>query len=221
MKNTNKTGKKNKAHKTSIVFDATSRKDFLTGFRKRKNERRKKAKEQLETEYKEEVRKAKQKAREDVMNAKATGASHQIVPEIADLIREDCVDKSTTEDYGTHTVSVTHLNAFGRSNKIEEITNDDIENTENEKIDSSNLNNNSSRLLGKNDLKDVNKLAAKNLSKSKAFAQVKAQSKKGNANTAGGKKATQNKKFSKKCTVSKREKHYNPRNKSHKKNKDK
>ena len=137
------------------------------------------------------------------------------------MLSEDCVDKSTTEDYGTHTVSVTHLNAFGRSNKIEEITNDDIENTENEKIDSSNLNNNSFRLLGKSDLKDVNKLAAKNLSKSKAFAQVKAQSKKGNANTAGGKKATQNKKFSKKCTVSKREKHYNPRNKSHKKNKDK
>ena len=87
MKNTNKTSKKNKAHKTSIVFDEASRKNFLTGFRKRKNERRKKAKEQLEKEFKEEVRRAKQKAREDVINAKATGASHQILPEVEHLIR--------------------------------------------------------------------------------------------------------------------------------------
>ena len=79
--------KKSKKDKTSIVFDEASRKDFLTGFRKRKNERRKKAKEQLERDLKEEIRKARQKAREDVINAKATGASHQIVPEIEHLIK--------------------------------------------------------------------------------------------------------------------------------------
>ena len=73
--------------KTSIVFDETSRKDFLTGFRKRKNERRKKAKEQLEKDLKEEIQRAKRKAREDMEQAKSTGASHQIVPEIEHLIK--------------------------------------------------------------------------------------------------------------------------------------
>ena len=87
MKNTKNVGRKNKGNKTAIVFDEASRKNFLTGFRKRKNERRKKAKEQLEKEFKEEIRKAKQKAREDVLNAKATGASHQILPEVEHLIR--------------------------------------------------------------------------------------------------------------------------------------
>ena len=87
MKKTIKINKKNKSNKTSIVFDESSRKDFLTGFRKRKNERRKKAKEQIEKEFREEVRKAKQKARDDVINAKATGASHQILPEVEHLIQ--------------------------------------------------------------------------------------------------------------------------------------
>ena len=92
MKKTNIINKKNrppknKGKKTTITFSEASRKDFLTGFRKRKNERRKKAKEQLEKEYKEEVRKAKQKARDDVVNAKSTGASHQILPEIEHLIK--------------------------------------------------------------------------------------------------------------------------------------
>ena len=50
---------RNKKTKTSIVFDADARKEFLTGFRKRKNERRRKAKEQLERELKEEKVKAR------------------------------------------------------------------------------------------------------------------------------------------------------------------
>ena len=84
---TNNARKKNKSNKTSVVFNEASRKDFLTGFRKRKNERRKKAKDQLEKEYKEEVRRAKQKAKDDVIHSKATGASHQILPEVEHLIR--------------------------------------------------------------------------------------------------------------------------------------
>ena len=87
MNKTNNARKKNKSNKTSVVFNEASRKDFLTGFRKRKNERRKKAKDQLEKEYKEEVRRAKQKAKDDVIHSKATGASHQILPEVEHLIR--------------------------------------------------------------------------------------------------------------------------------------
>ena len=93
--------RRSKKDKTSVVFDAASRKDFLTGFRKRKNERRKKAKEQFEKDFKEEKRKAKQKAREDVINAKATGASHRIVPEIEHLIRGRYLLTCTKWDIGT------------------------------------------------------------------------------------------------------------------------
>ena len=138
------------------------------------------------------------------------------------MLSEECISTSTTQDYGTHTVSVTHLNGFGRSdtNNIEEITNDEIENSEKEKIHASSQNNNISRPLGKNDLKNINKLAAKKVSKSKAFAHIKQQSNKKDAKSVGGKKASMlKKKFSKKCAESKRAKHYNPKNKSHKKNK--
>ena len=138
-------------------------------------------------------------------------------------ISEDCVSNSTTGDYGTHTVSVTHLNAFGRSDmsNVHEITNGTLENNDDEQnTDTSSLNNNLKGRLGKNDLKNINKLAAKKISKSKAFAHIKQQSNKKEAKSVGGKKASVlKKKFSKKCAESKRSKHYNPKNKTHKKNK--
>ena len=49
----------NKATKTSIVFDPSARKDFLTGFRRRKQERRKKAAEKMDRQLKEEIKNAK------------------------------------------------------------------------------------------------------------------------------------------------------------------
>ena len=49
----------NRANKTCVVFDSAARKDFLTGFRKRKNARRQVAKEQMEKELREEIKKAK------------------------------------------------------------------------------------------------------------------------------------------------------------------
>jgi ribosomal RNA-processing protein 17 len=215
MNKTNNARKKNKSNKTSVVFNEASRKDFLTGFRKRKNERRKKAKDQLEKEYKEEVRRAKQKAREDVIHSKATGASHQILPEIEHLIQGDYVSNSTTEDYGTHTVSVTHLNGFGK-------TSSDIGETNDAEHDND-LGNNivqETNKLAKHDLKNINKLVAKKVSKSKVFAHIKQQSTQKEGQSASAKKANKLKtKFSKKRAESKRSKHYNPKNKSHKKNK--
>jgi|FrelakmetLWP11LW_1041352.scaffolds.fasta_scaffold364936_1 ribosomal RNA-processing protein 17 len=50
---------KNRSTKTAIVFDETARTEYLTGFRKRKDERRKKAKEQMEKEVKDELKRAK------------------------------------------------------------------------------------------------------------------------------------------------------------------
>ena len=49
----------NKTTKTSIVFDPSARKDFLTGFRRRKQERRKKAAEKMDRQLKEEIKNAK------------------------------------------------------------------------------------------------------------------------------------------------------------------
>ena len=51
--------KPKKERKTEIVFDENKRCDFLTGFRKRKDERRKKAKEEFEKKLKDEIKTAK------------------------------------------------------------------------------------------------------------------------------------------------------------------
>ncbi len=50
---------RNKSTKTSIEFDPEKRRQFLTGFRKRKEERRKKAREQIHRDAKEEIKKAR------------------------------------------------------------------------------------------------------------------------------------------------------------------
>ncbi len=50
---------RNRSTKTSISFDPQKRRDFLTGFRRRKEERRKKAREQIHKDAKEEVKKAR------------------------------------------------------------------------------------------------------------------------------------------------------------------
>ena len=58
-RNSKNSGKGPKKRKSEIVFDETKRKDFLTGFRKRKQERRQKAKDEQEKQLKEEIRLAK------------------------------------------------------------------------------------------------------------------------------------------------------------------
>ena len=96
---------KNRSTKTAIVFDEAARTEYLTGFRKRKEERRKKAKEQIEKEVKDEIKKAKDKAREFVEKQRSgeLSSSHRIVPEIEHLLPTD------VHDLGSHTVSVTHI----------------------------------------------------------------------------------------------------------------
>ena len=134
-------------------------------------------------------------------------------------IAGDYVSNSTTEDYGTHTVSVTHLNGFGKTSSDIDETNDAEHQNENDK----DLGNNppqGTNILAKHDLKNINKLVAKKVSKSKVFAHIKQQSTQKEGQSASAKKANKLKtKFSKKRTESKRSKHYHPKNKSHKKNK--
>lgn len=105
MKGDRKKTPKSKKTKTQVVFDETKRRDFLTGFRKRKNERRKKAAEKHERNLKAEIKLAREKAREDVM--KADSASHRVVPEIQHLLEQ--THPTDVHTVGSHTVSVTHL----------------------------------------------------------------------------------------------------------------
>ena len=49
----------NKKNKTRLVFDESARKEFLTGFRKRKDERRKQWKEKVDRQLKNEIKKIK------------------------------------------------------------------------------------------------------------------------------------------------------------------
>ena len=64
----NKMGKRNAAEgnkpkkvrqKSEVIFDESKRADFLTGFRKRKDERRKRAKTEFEKKLKDEIKIAK------------------------------------------------------------------------------------------------------------------------------------------------------------------
>ena len=45
--------------KSEVIFDESKRVDFLTGFRKRKDERRKRAKTEFEKKLKDEIKSAK------------------------------------------------------------------------------------------------------------------------------------------------------------------
>ena len=56
----------NKKTKKSIVFDERKRKEFLTGFKKRKDERRQKWKEKVERDLKNEIKKIKEETRSKV-----------------------------------------------------------------------------------------------------------------------------------------------------------
>eukprot|EP00088_Acartia_fossae_P024098 TRINITY_DN25074_c0_g1_i1.p1 TRINITY_DN25074_c0_g1~~TRINITY_DN25074_c0_g1_i1.p1 ORF type:complete len:225 (+),score=53.48 TRINITY_DN25074_c0_g1_i1:46-720(+) len=104
----------NRETKLRIQFDERARKDFLTGFRKRKDERRKKAKEQIEKRLKEEIKKIRTDTRDKLQNSKKSKA-HQIVPEIAHLIDTDQSETNVT-DFGSHSVTVTTLDSLEKIN---------------------------------------------------------------------------------------------------------
>ncbi|KAF5293490.1 hypothetical protein FQA39_LY02975 [Lamprigera yunnana] len=64
----NKNAKPKKKPKLHLVFDEVKRRDFLTGFHKRKMDRKKKAREKFEKQFKEEKRRLKAEARESYKN---------------------------------------------------------------------------------------------------------------------------------------------------------
>merc|ERR1711935_1085902 len=91
------------------------RTDFLTGFRKRKDERRKRAKTEFEKKLKDEIKLAKEKAKTDVKEIQS--ASHRVVPEIEHLLKSAL--STNIHDLGSHTVSVTHLDLDQKKDQSE------------------------------------------------------------------------------------------------------
>ncbi|XP_060074862.1 nucleolar protein 12-like [Ylistrum balloti] len=104
MGNDKKKAPKNRKTKKVLVFDETARLEFLTGFRKRKNERRKKAKDDKEIQLKEDKKELKRQRRELIEKSfYFKGKSKQKAPEL------DEIGKPTVTELPEHTVTITDI----------------------------------------------------------------------------------------------------------------
>ncbi|VDM19632.1 unnamed protein product [Hydatigera taeniaeformis] len=94
-----------KRKKLFIAFDEEKRRDYLTGFRRRKQERRAKARLENENKLKEEIRNVKQ-VYHDEMKKKLESVT------MPSFLADDLnvVSKRTITDTGEHTVSVEEIN---------------------------------------------------------------------------------------------------------------
>ncbi|XP_034481148.1 nucleolar protein 12 [Drosophila innubila] len=99
-----------KKKKVEVVFDPQKRKEFLTGFRKRKNERRSRAKADLDRNLKEEHKRIRQEVKEGFKHLKK---SFEPLRELTD---EDKVEGTQKEAYEDDEVQV----------KIVELTTNDL-----------------------------------------------------------------------------------------------
>nr|ACO14602.1 Nucleolar protein 12 [Caligus clemensi] len=93
---------KNRKTKTSLEFNEEDRISYLTGFRKRKNERRKLAHDQMEQEFKTQLAQAREKAK----NSMRTSSSSYILPEVESLLPDSVIHTDT------HTVSITPMDSL-------------------------------------------------------------------------------------------------------------
>ncbi|XP_033751520.1 nucleolar protein 12-like [Pecten maximus] len=95
---------RNKRTKQVLVFDETARLEYLTGFRKRKNERRKKAKDEKEIQLKEDRKEFKRKRKELIEKSFFfKGKSKQKGPELDDI------GKPSVTELPEHTVTITDI----------------------------------------------------------------------------------------------------------------
>eukprot|EP00092_Neocalanus_flemingeri_P017659 GFUD01019102.1.p1 GENE.GFUD01019102.1~~GFUD01019102.1.p1 ORF type:complete len:220 (-),score=90.49 GFUD01019102.1:55-714(-) len=170
----------NKKTKVRIVFDENARKDFLTGFRKRKDERRKQWKEKIERQLKNEIKKIKgeTKAKLDKGMSKKN-SSHQIVPEVAHLINSDLAETTVTE-CGAASVTITTLDSLqavvtpwreGDEEKEDTDSESEEEECATEEVPGMSLNPSevTKVVIGSKEKKAINKEAIKQLHQSKAF----------------------------------------------------
>ncbi|GLV44581.1 hypothetical protein CBL_13487 [Carabus blaptoides fortunei] len=129
---------KNRKNKTLLVFNEEKRREFLSGFHKRKLQRKKHAQEKLAQELKEERKRLKHEARESY---KELVVSRRPVPELDDLLAEEYEDDDVT-------VKVTELstlqiaqqnNWIGENRPQYEVANDQEEQSEDEQPNENNI----------------------------------------------------------------------------------
>ncbi|XP_078347083.1 nucleolar protein 12-like isoform X2 [Oculina patagonica] len=103
--------KKLKKEKKVLVFDENSRRDYLLGFRKRKNERRKKAKEDLTKKEKERRKEFKQEKKKSMAEQMEKHRKELEALESDDENDEQEVVPSVdaTYDHPEHLVTVTTI----------------------------------------------------------------------------------------------------------------
>lgn len=124
----------NRTTKRTITFDEKSRKDFLTGFHKRKLARKKKAKDDFEKKLKEEKKRIKAEARETFL--KLTN-SHPFIPDPLDMVtKEYSLENHTVQICDLSTDEIAKSNNWIGSNQV--IYEDDKESEDEENIDKTN-----------------------------------------------------------------------------------
>lgn len=155
----------NRQTKLQLVFDPKARREFLTGFHKRKVQRKKKAEEELKQQLKEERKRLKHEARESF---KKLVVSHRPVPELENLI-------SQNYELENHSVSILELSASDLAEKNNWIGINKVQ-YENDKSEQSDKKEEQKDELPGMELKtrkDVKKIikrqATKQVQKSKAF----------------------------------------------------
>ncbi|XP_071129834.1 nucleolar protein 12-like [Mytilus galloprovincialis] len=97
---------KNRKTKTILVFDVKAREEFLTGFRKRKNERRKKAQDERKSQMKIDKKESKQRRRELLKKSmEYTGKRKKQNPEMdfKEFVKPEVIDLPE------HTVTITDI----------------------------------------------------------------------------------------------------------------
>ncbi|KAH8351438.1 nucleolar protein 12 [Drosophila kikkawai] len=104
------TRKKAAKQKTEVVFDDKKRIEFLTGFRKRKNERRSRAKADLEKNLKEERKRIRQEVKDGFKHLKKS------YEPLRELTEDDKKEEGQQETYEDEEVQV----------KIVELTTNDL-----------------------------------------------------------------------------------------------
>lgn len=89
---------KNRQTKSVLIFDEAARREYLTGFQKRKNQRRKQAKLENEKKIKDEKQALKQQVREMMQKS-----DRHRLPEVEEFL------SSTVHDLPDHTVTITDM----------------------------------------------------------------------------------------------------------------
>jgi len=192
----------NKKTKTKVVFDENARKEFLTGFRKRKDERRKQWKEKIDRQLKNEIKKIKNdtKSKLEKGGMSKKNSSHHIVPEVAHLINSDAA-QTLVKDIGGASVSITTLDSLKKAASpwhdnanADDSSEDEEEETEDEEeVPGMSLKKKKEEevvpfKVGDKERKAINRMAVSQLHKSKAFKAKEALKAKKQRNAARWKK---------------------------------